>query len=556
MFEKNLEHIDNISLRRCLQKIASVESRFGISYCVTNSGDYILLKNDVPIDDVNNPREAVRKNLQATIKNEMKKNDFIITFGIGLGYLLDEAYNNYPSRIYIYEPDINLLHFVLSNVDISEHLSSGRIFIATELEEIANKLSQTYITGDKVEITYLQNYAVVKNKELIQLTQKVFDTCKSKMVDVNTINKFSKVWLNNTIFNIAEANKKEVYLLSDLNGKFNLQTALIVGAGPSLNENIDKIKANRNKFVIFAVNKIARYLIQKGIIPDFIVCLDARNMDKTLGGLESFLNNINCIMDSRADSSVHNKGFNKIFYSFSDTDFIMTKIAKYNESIKFNESGGTATTLALISAAKMGFSKIVAVGLDLAFKDNEIYSNGEVMNRISQEDIIVDSVKKKLVQVKSVTGRMVYTRDDYATFIHHFETIIKDLKHSELYNITSFGALIEGFKNVAFEDLNFNTSASLQPMEIVSQFKFNIKDFIQEEFKEINNIISLLSKNVFSSALVSAIVKSVFIYQYMQADVLKVLQRNFAPELAQDFIDKTKLSIKVVVDMLQKNRLI
>ena len=47
----------------------------------------------------------------------MKNNDIIINFGIGLGYLLDESFNNYPSKIYVYEPDLNLLHFVLSNVD-------------------------------------------------------------------------------------------------------------------------------------------------------------------------------------------------------------------------------------------------------------------------------------------------------------------------------------------------------------------------------------------------------------------------------------------------------
>ena len=207
MFEKNIELIDNISLKRRLQKISTIESKLGISYCVTNSGDYILLKNDVPIDDINNPREAIRKSLKSTIKNEMKKNDFIITFGIGLGYLLDEVFNTYPSKIYIYEPDINLLHFVLNNVDISEHLSSGRIYISSDLDELITRLSQTYITGDKVEIAYLQNYAVIKNKELLLLTQKVFDTCKSKMVDINTITKFSKVWLSNSIYNISNACK-------------------------------------------------------------------------------------------------------------------------------------------------------------------------------------------------------------------------------------------------------------------------------------------------------------------------------------------------------------
>ena len=96
-------------------------------------------------------------------------------------------------------------------------------------------------------------------------------------------------------------------------------------------------------------------------------------MNKTLGGLEQYLNQVNCIMDSRVDFNIHTKGFKKIFYSFCDTDFIMTKLAKYNNFITFNESGGTATTLAFTSAVKMGFSKIITVGIDLAFKDNEIY---------------------------------------------------------------------------------------------------------------------------------------------------------------------------------------
>ena len=111
-------------------------------------------------------------------------------------------------------------------------------------------------------------------------------------------------------------------------------------------------------------------------------------------------------------------------------------------------------------------------------------------------------------------------------------------------------------KNITFDDLNLNAPANMVQLAFVEPCSFNIKEFIQEEFKEINNIISLLSKGSFSSALVSAMVKSVFVYQYMQADILEVLQKNFASELAEDFIQKTKNSIKVVVETLQKTKLI
>jgi hypothetical protein len=68
MFEKNLEVIDNIALKRRLARISTTESRAGISYCVTPSNDYVIIKDDIPSDDLNNPREAIRKMLDNNIK--------------------------------------------------------------------------------------------------------------------------------------------------------------------------------------------------------------------------------------------------------------------------------------------------------------------------------------------------------------------------------------------------------------------------------------------------------------------------------------------------------
>ena len=69
MFEKNMEFIDNLALKRRLTRRSPGQSRAGISYCVTPSNDYILLKNDIPSDDLNNPRAAVREMLKSTIKH-------------------------------------------------------------------------------------------------------------------------------------------------------------------------------------------------------------------------------------------------------------------------------------------------------------------------------------------------------------------------------------------------------------------------------------------------------------------------------------------------------
>jgi hypothetical protein len=178
------------------------------------------------------------------------------------------------------------------------------------------------------------------------------------------------------------------------------------------------------------------------------------------------------------------------------------------------------------------------------------------MERVSQNDIMVDAVKKHLATVKSVNGGTVQTREDYVSFIHHFEVIIKELKYTEIYNLSKFGAAIEGVKPTEFEYLNLFTPANTVALATLTPFKVELQDFIQDEFFNINNIISLLSKGVFSPALVSSIVKSVLVYQYMQREILTILQRNFEPEIAEDFIAKTKSAIKVIVETLQQYKLI
>ena len=534
MYNRNLEFLDNPGLKTRLEKITLEESSKDMSYCMTPSNDYLLMKNDIPFDDLNNPRQAVKDMLEASIKHPMEKNDIIITFGIGLCYLLDEVYNTYPSKIFVFEPDIKVLHFVLNNVDISEHLASGRLYITDNIDELMRKLSEIYITKDKVEVVYLKNYAVVKSQELLELTQKVYETCRSKMVDINTITKFSRTWLLNTLKNINA-----------------------LAAGPSLNENIEKIKANRDKFVIFAVNKVLRVLDANNIIPDFAVCLDSTRVDLTLAGLEEFCAKTNCIMDIKSDSVLFTKNFKRIFIAFSQNDMVVKKLAAYNDITAY-ESGGSATTLALVAAIKLGFSKIIFAGLDMAFKGDVIYSTGEVMNKVADSQIVVSNIKKNLVKVKSVTGELVNTREDYAAFIQHFEALIKDLGFDEIYNTTSFGAYIEGMKNIKFEDIPLLFSSMGTPFILgeVQRFKFQVDDWAKEELHLINNVISILSKGVFSPALVSAIVKSPLMYQYLQADILKVLQSKADYENPDEFIQKTKTAIKVIVDNLQKNRLI
>jgi len=557
MFNKNLEYLGNEDLKTRLKEYAIDETKANMSYCMTKSNDYLIMKNDIPLDDLDNPREAIQKMIAETIKQPMEKNDIIITFGLGLCYQLDEVFNTYPSKIFVYEPDTKLIHFVLNNVDISDHLKSGRVFIYDKLEDLISKLSEIYITKDKVEVIYLKNYAVIKSQELLQLSQKVYETCRSKTVDVNTITRYSKIWLKNTLKNVGAVNSGEVYKLSDLEGKFTGQAALVVAAGPSLSDNIGFIRSNREKFVIFAANKALKILIDNDIIPDFVVCADARFVNKTLECVKEKLVNVNCIMNINSDSDILNNKFKKVFIAFPKNDMVVDKLSQYNKFVQ-QESGGSATTMAFVSAVRMGFSKVIMAGVDLAFKGEQVYANGASFEKISAEKMKINSVIKNLTTVPSVTGTDVITSDDYAAFVNHFEVLLKEYNYLSAYNTSDFGANIKGMKNVPIDKIPLMGISNTTAITLgeVQPFKLDTKAWTETELMLINEIISLLSKGEFSPALVSTIAKSPLMYQYMQAEILEVLQSNMDERLAEGFISGAKEGIKSVVDALQSNNLI
>ena len=233
-------------------------------------------------------------------------------------------------------------------------------------------------------------------------------------------------------------------------------------------------------------------------------------------------------------------------------------MSEYNNFIKTQEAGGSATTAAFVSAVKMGFSKIIMTGVDLALKGETVYSNGEMFEKIAADQIKINSVVKNITTVPSVTGIDVLTTDDYAAFIHHFTILIKDLGYTNVYNTTSFGALIPGMKNAKFETILLQGLSNTTSMKLgdVQPVKYATEKWTQEELALINQVIEIMSKGVFSPALISSVVKSPLLYLFMQADILKVLQSKMDDGLAEGFIAKAKEGIKCVIEILQRNKLI
>ena len=552
MFENNLKELQEINpaLTDRLRKLHEEELDASISIAQSESNEFILVRNGVPLDDVKSPSQAVLNDISKTILSDVKKTDFILIYGLGMGYMLDEVFSKYESKIILYEPDINVLRFVFENVDLAKYLSEKRVFIFNDEKECLNYLSDHFISGDKLEITYPANYALIYHEVMPPFIQEIYNILKRNIIDVNTSKRNSELWTKNVIMNSRKANNK--ILFSQLENKFEGTTALILGAGPSLKENIEKIKENRDKFTVFAVNRTLRYLQQENIVPDFVVFTDASDVKNTTEGLNSdYIKQLNVIADIKASTSVFDLDCKNLIVYLPNNESLVGLIAE-KQNLKLQKTYGTAAAVCLNCAKEIGAKEIICAGIDLAFKNDEFYSDGK--GSCDGNKLTVDNYSVRLTEVKSKDGKMVKTREDYASFVHQFEKATEDLNDSvKVYNVTSFGAYIKGmeYKNLAEilpEKQALNTDKILS--EITPQ-EVDYASVIDEEWTKSEDIVDQINKKkefVNLGELIGKVIESKLLHPTCQYEILELGKKGFTFENVMAF----KNSMNDFCDRLRK----
>ena len=240
MFKKNLEVLKfkNPDLAGKLEAI-SLESIKSIGVLKAESKDLIITYNKVPLHNLIDPLREAKTVWNKTIRTELKRNDIQIVFGLGLGYLFKRAYVNGPdSKIFLYEPFIEILRYVLEYVDFSKELAENRVYITNDSEELLQKLQSEYLSGDKIEYLFLNSYSTIATDILLNLTKKTLKICEEKTSDQSTIFNLSALWTKNFILNSPYL--KETTPLGHLTSAFAGKPALIISAGPSLADDIQK----------------------------------------------------------------------------------------------------------------------------------------------------------------------------------------------------------------------------------------------------------------------------------------------------------------------------
>lgn len=433
------------------------------------------------------------------------QNLLILCIGAGIGYpILNALLRDEVKRVVWYEHDWHILGLALSHIDFSFFLQNGSLIIINEFpdSESFENLFRGYSADDIRLIPHRPS--VLRNAKYDQIYNHFQNSLNRRLVNQATITRFDRTWSKNFIKNLPLLIKsRPVSQLFEMAKNF---PAILIGAGPTLNDSISFLQVNRDKFIYIAVDTAVHILQNFDIDPDIIVTVDPQPVNRVF--LQGYRGKAFIVTDPTTSYlTLRNLDCANIFFTWSPfalTEVLFQHIGSEPGEIAF---GGSVSTNAYDLAIKMGCDPILFVGQDLSFPESLAHARGAILE---------ESIKNKEHRlfrfelhnyrqiyalpplfVQNYEGNPVKTNHKLQIFIQWFNSRIRSDREngSNVYNLSSKGAKIPSLPLLE-GNLNFQPPTEIWKKAIPKP-SLTYEDFIRhlsEIIESFGSYIDSLSK--------------------------------------------------------------
>lgn len=418
-----------------------------------------------------------------TVEDEYKGIQTVLFCGIGLGYHLKVFMDRFPDkRIYLYEPDPQILMAAIESVDLTKILTSKQI-AGFAVGSDKNTQSQ-FITmilnsiNNNIDYLVLPIYKRLFNSIINELQEVIQTTLRGYRSTILTTARFQYAWIENIVLNLEKVLKS--YSFGLLKGVGNGIPAVIVGSGPSLEMEIDWLKKLKNRVIIIAAGSSVQGLLYHGIEPDLIVSMDPSDANyKVFEKLN--INHIPFLFIPTIRHTILDRDWKYLLHAYLEDDLI----SKYFMGFDFDpifKTTATVTGTAIQAAVYLQCSEVIFVGQDFSYPGGKHYTSGiEHLN----QDYLKFRINNADELIENVNGSMNRTTPDMLVLKNGVEAIIENYKNIEFYNASRIGAVIRNTRPKTLDFL-YKELINAESKEFVTLIEKRLKPY---SMKKINDTI-------------------------------------------------------------------
>lgn len=388
---------------------------------------------------------------------ELQNNAPVFMMGLGNYTYLQELIEKTKNRIAIivYEPSIQIFLKFLETVSLKSWMEKHTIVfwvrgIEGMDEKAMEKLLKRIIRYEMLPYSrklVLPNYDVLFPEETVAFLRMVRDIAQNEFIQYNTQMLFSTVMVKNLLSNIRYfcGGYKTTQLVDviprDIPG-------IVVAAGPSLNKNIKELKKAKGKAFIIAVDTAIKPLLAEGIIPDMFAIIDGKKEFKLIQDERAKEIPLLSTINANSDVLDYHTGM-KFFYNegFLISERIFAKSKKKPGNV---DSGGSVATNAFSLLYKLGFTRIILVGQDLAYTNNKSHADGTFQDVMEEKDtrnyiMVEGNVEEKVPTIANLKSYLEW-------YDHYISSIQERNPRIRVINATEGGAKIKNTEIMSLHD--------------------------------------------------------------------------------------------------------
>jgi len=347
----------------------------------TPSGFPTLVADGIYVHSSRDPRREAEK-IALTVKGSGP----IFLFGFGLGYLTEEVALRYPERtLIVLESQGSIFTLAQKNRDLNPLLERENVhfFVAIDPDRIIPLLDELFGEVPRTPVQRLYNRLLYeKDSPWYRSVEEAINLWFTKSsVNEATLKRFGKRWVRNLSANLPSI--RDFPGILGLQGLFQGIPALVVAAGPTLDELLPLLPDLALRCVVIAVDTALRALLRRGVKPDFVVVVDPqfwnfKHLDRCPAG-KSFL-----ITESAVYPPVFRHSFRRTFLGSSF--FPLGRFIENRLEIKGElGAGGSVATTAWDFARLLGSNPILLGALDLSFPGLKTHFRGALFEERAHE---------------------------------------------------------------------------------------------------------------------------------------------------------------------------
>lgn len=385
---------------------------YDIKVITAKNNEVNLVVNEQYYYSKYDPKKDIKKFIFSKIDKDCRR---YILVGVGLGYHIESLLEQDNKEIIVLETEKELFNYVKVNGYIKEYLVNPRVKFVHSFNELIFTIEDCLI----IIPAWKRHLCNPKLKLLVE--QLEFEYRKGS----NS---------NDMLLNFQKNIETNWTSIRDLQNSLNDKAAILVSAGPDLDNQIEFLKKAKKKAYILCVSAAYKTLKNNRILPDGIVAIDQRvefaeQLDET--ALESSLFMLSTVHPS------FTMNLNQKFLLFQmGLEFVEDFAAQTANPLI--ESHGSVATAGLSLLQYFGAKQVIFIGQDLAMYNNKTHASH------SSSNSIVPSISR--YKTLSNSGEEVETQLQWLIFKRHIEKMIKNSPHIKYVNTSYLGAEIMGAK--------------------------------------------------------------------------------------------------------------